>query len=135
MTSRKQRHRDHTGEKYGMLTVEKDLGSGGSNEGIRWLCRCKCGGTRIIYAKNLKYARDCGCRKARRMGDPPAVNQPCWSCEKYAGRCSWSKKNPEPVKGWDAVPTVKYQGRHDEMKSFAIFHCPEYVSDGTEGRL
>ncbi len=42
--------------------------------------------------------------------------QPCWTCKKCYGGCSWSRKDPEPVPGWDATPTVK----------------TEYEWDGTE---
>lgn len=29
--------------------------------------------------------------------------QPCWTCRKCYGDCSWSRKDPEPVPGWDAI--------------------------------
>lgn len=93
---------------------------------------CDCGKTRVVLAKNLKGTFSCGCaarRKAdRRHGHP----QPCWTCRNYAGGCSWSRKPPAPVKGWDATPTTKYQGNAGEFTPFAIHYCPEYVHDGTE---
>ncbi len=127
-------HKDHRGEKHGLLTVVKCLGNDSTGQGIRWLCKCKCGGKRIVYAKQLTSVKDCGCRRSRRKTDPVRTIQPCWTCEKYAGGCSWTRKNPAPIEGWDAVPTVKYQGRGGEMHSFAIRYCPEYVPDGTDGR-
>ena len=60
--------------------------------------------------------------------------QPCWTCKKCYGDCNWSKKDPEPVPGWDATPTEKKKcaGKKDEiMHSFAIHRCPEYEWDGT----
>ena len=92
-----------------MLVVDHCLGSG--PDGPKWLCVCDCGKTRVVLARNL---------------------QPCWTCRNYAGGCSWSQKYPEPVKGWDATPTTKYQGNAGEVTSFAIHYCPEYVPDGTE---
>lgn len=60
--------------------------------------------------------------------------QPCWTCNKYYGDCSWTKKKPEPVPGWDATPTVKFHGSGGGkycMHSYAIHSCPEYEWDGT----
>lgn len=60
--------------------------------------------------------------------------QPCWTCKKCYGDCSWTKKDPEPVPGWDATPTVKKKGDRKAgiMRSYAIHSCPEYEWDGTE---
>lgn len=60
--------------------------------------------------------------------------QPCWTCKKCHGDCSWSRKDPEPVPGWDATPTVKKKGGRKAgiMRSYAIHSCPEYEWDGTE---
>jgi hypothetical protein len=43
-------------------------------------------------------------------------------------------KDPEPVPGWDATPTVKKKGGRKAgiMCSYAIHSCPEYEWDGTE---
>ena len=59
--------------------------------------------------------------------------QPCWTCKKCYGGCSWSRKDPRPVFGWEATPTVK-KGSHTAsiMHSYAIHKCPEYEWDGTE---
>ncbi len=60
--------------------------------------------------------------------------QPCWTCKKCYGDCNWSKKDPEPVPGWDATPTLKVQKstkRIYYMRSYAIHKCPEYEWDGT----
>lgn len=48
--------------------------------------------------------------------------QPCWTCKKCHGDCSWSRKDPEPVPGWDATPTVKKKGGRKAgiMRSYAI---------------
>jgi hypothetical protein len=57
--------------------------------------------------------------------------QPCWTCTKYCGGCNWTKKDPEPVEGWEAAPTLKYY-RGYRLPSYAIHYCPEYEWDGTE---
>lgn len=124
---------DHTGERHGMLVVDHYVGSG--RLGPQWLCKCDCGRVRVVIARNLKYVYSCGCTRAHPRAKGNAQNtQPCWSCRKYAGKCSWSRKYPEPVEGWKATPTTKYQGTAGEVTSFAIHYCPEYVSDGTEGQ-
>lgn len=61
--------------------------------------------------------------------------QPCWSCRKCYGSCEWSKKDPRPIPGWEATPTVKKHSTQAKVhldRSFAIHYCPEYEWDGTE---
>lgn len=133
--SQRYRYKDHVGERHGLLTVVKRYDAEDTGGGVRWLCKCKCGGLRIVYSKYLNTVKDCGCGSKKRKGPVvPNIEQPCWSCQNYIDGCSWSRKEHLPVEGWDAVPTLKYQGRGGEMRSYAIISCPEYVSDGTEGR-
>ena len=54
------------------------------------------------------------------------AQQPCETCQKYAGGCSWSR-DFTPVLGWDATPTEKRGSV--VIHSYAIHHCPEYVPD------
>lgn len=71
--------------------------------------------------------------------------QPCWSCKKYAGGCSWTEVLDdgtvrfEPIPGWDAVPTVKSGScrgksgaKYAVIESYDIRYCPEYEDDGTD---
>lgn len=48
---------DYTGMKFGRLTVVK------KQEGSRakWVCRCECGNTKVLYASLLKVKKSCGC--------------------------------------------------------------------------
>lgn len=57
--------------------------------------------------------------------------QPCWTCSKYCGGCSWTKRDPEPVEGWEATPTVK-RNKGVASPYYAIHYCPEYEWGGTE---
>lgn len=131
------RYVDHAGERYGLLTVRQYMGTG-SDGCAKWLCDCDCGRQRTVSSKALAYVKSCGCQSTQteRRKHPvrKSAEQPCWSCKKYAGGCSWSRKNPEPVKGWKAVPTVKCQGNWFPIHSYEILYCPEYISDGTEHR-
>lgn len=59
--------------------------------------------------------------------------QPCWTCKKCYGGCSWSRKF-EPVPGWDATPTNKGtpgNGTGNYYESYDIHSCPEYENDGS----
>ena len=51
--------------------------------------------------------------------------QPCWTCKKYCGGCSWSK-NLTPVEGWAANPTTIHHEKGRIITSFEIISCPEY---------
>lgn len=53
------------GRKYGKLTVLELLDSNAQGQ-RRWLCRCDCGGTRIVTTGNLNAGRttNCGCKKS-----------------------------------------------------------------------
>lgn len=59
--------RDITGERFGLLTAVRDVGSK-PGCGRLWLCRCDCGGERIVPLGNLARegsgsgVRSCGCR-------------------------------------------------------------------------
>ena len=55
----------------------------------------------------------------------------CWTCQKAAGKCSWSK-NFTPVEGWVAIPTKIQDGKKYKTKeprylhSFDVYRCPEF---------
>lgn len=136
---KKRRHRtfiDHTGEKHGKLTVRERAGAGRSGH-VMWLCDCECGRTRIISSSSLRYVTSCGqCNgktPPRRSDAPNFSTQPCWSCQNYAGGCSWTRKEAQPVEGWKAEKSIRYRGyRENPVESWQIIWCPEYISDGTE---
>lgn len=52
---------DLTGNKYGMLTVIKEVER--SKHGRQWLCKCDCGNEKIVLGGNLKKnnTKSCGC--------------------------------------------------------------------------
>lgn len=56
------RYKDLTGQVFGKLTVREYAGSNNHGAAL-WLCDCKCGGTKIVSANNLKngYTKSCGC--------------------------------------------------------------------------
>ena len=66
--SRKQREsagaEDLAGQRFGELTVLCRAGNDRHSR-ARWLCRCSCGNTRIVYAMHLKegHTRSCGCKR------------------------------------------------------------------------
>lgn len=64
---------DITGQKFGRLTAVERVpnykyngergAAGESYKGAIWLCKCDCGGEKIVAAQNLKTGRtqSCGC--------------------------------------------------------------------------
>lgn len=62
-------------------------------------------------------------------------NQPCWTCKKACGGCSWSKcgenGRPQfaPVDGWKAIKTIKKHKGYEDMESYKILFCPEYEKE------
>lgn len=63
--------------------------------------------------------------------------QKCYTCQNYAGGCSWTEIDPEtdkvrfkPIPGWDATPTSRSVNGERIMESYDIRDCPQYVPDG-----
>lgn len=56
---------DRTGEIYGRLTVVEHVPNmpGARDTNARWLCRCECGNTKVVYGQDLKKGKvvSCGC--------------------------------------------------------------------------
>lgn len=52
---------DLTGQRFGRLTVSRRDANSGNQP--KWLCRCDCGGERIVFGVNLRFGRtnSCGC--------------------------------------------------------------------------
>lgn len=62
--------------------------------------------------------------------------QPCWTCKKCYGGCSWSNGTFTPVEGWKATPTKRaaqsFDGTPKFIYSYEIHYCPLYENDGSE---
>lgn len=58
---------DLTGKQFGRLTV-RSIAS--RNAGIRWLCRCECGGEATVLGQHLRAGRSasCGCLHREQLG-------------------------------------------------------------------
>lgn len=57
----------------------------------------------------------------------------CWHCKRSSAKpgdqCSWTC-NFQPVKGWDAVPTICDRHSHGVMShSYNVRHCPLYIRE------
>jgi hypothetical protein len=61
---------DRTGEKYGRLTVLEHVPNspGAKDTNARWLCRCDCGTTKVVYGQDLGRGKvvSCGCWNAEK---------------------------------------------------------------------
>lgn len=58
------------GNRYGMLVVvNREVSGKGGN--TRWLCKCDCGNTTIVYSSSLKrgYTKSCGCNMYNNRGN------------------------------------------------------------------
>lgn len=72
----------------------------------------------------MKYYRRNG---APRVEYTKAGFQPCWTCKKACGGCSWSQ-NFKPIAGWTAEKTF-IESNGDFAESYKIISCPEYIND------
>lgn len=55
----------------------------------------------------------------------------CWDCKRATGFCSWSR-DFEPVRGWEAEPTViKENGLAHSIDSYDVKRCPLFLKDRT----
>lgn len=56
---------DLTGQVFGYLTAIECLGK--KNHNVAWLCKCKCGNTKIVSSNNLMSGevQSCGCLKSK----------------------------------------------------------------------
>ena len=65
--------------------------------------------------------------------------QPCWTCKKAYGGCSWTEVMPdgsikfEPVAGWIAEKSTRSVCGRSVMESYKIEYCPEYEQEEPRG--
>jgi hypothetical protein len=119
---------DLRGQKYGRLTVLRNVGPGKNSNPV-WLCRCECGNsTRVTQGQLRHKTRSCGCLQreaARRSG----------LASRKHGACVGDKLTPEYL-AWRAMlnrcrkksgPTYKVYGARGIKvcrrweESFAVF--------------
>lgn len=53
----------------------------------------------------------------------------CWRCKKATGGCAWADCF-YPVKGWRAKELSLRIKKGKTLKTFVVYTCPEYISDG-----
>lgn len=53
--------------------------------------------------------------------------QPCWTCSKACGGCSWSRDGT-PIDGWKAKPTY-ISANVGYEQSYKVSYCPQYEND------
>lgn len=109
----------HIGDKYGMLTVVRKIGSNESGRVI-WECRCDCGNLTTAFTKYLHQAKNPNCGCYSRSGKKK-IEQLCWECKHATnayGACQWSA-SLKPVNGWTAE-RIKYNG----AETYTIKACP-----------
>lgn len=57
--------KDLTGQRFGKLVAVKDVEHCGDHKPVKWMCKCDCGGERIVDSQRLQSmaVTDCGCVK------------------------------------------------------------------------
>lgn len=108
------RRRDLTGQQFGRLTVVQLA----ADRPTRWLCRCVCGTTTIVWASALTSGntQSCGCLHRERNGTHRHVRTPTWrSWISMRDRCTRPNR-----------PSWKYYGGRgitvcERWESFAAF--------------
>lgn len=56
------RRSDPAGTQYGRLTVLQEWGRARNGAGLQrmWMCKCECGGRRLVTTAGLKWTKSCG---------------------------------------------------------------------------
>jgi hypothetical protein len=56
---------DLTGQRFGLLTAVKKVGKSVGCNGVQWLCKCQCGGSKVVGSVLLRRGKtsSCGCLK------------------------------------------------------------------------
>lgn len=114
---------DITGQKFGLLTVEKY--SYTKNKRVHWLCKCDCGTTKEVQTSYLKSGntKSCGCYKLSQTslimtkhGSSKTAEYSAWQGMK--GRCYRKKNKKYPIYGGRGI-TVCDQW----LESFDAFYA------------
>lgn len=115
---------DHTGEKFGKLTVLRRVEN--KNSRTRWLCQCECGNLTIAYSNMLINGthKSCGCYKNQRIKE---LN--------YKHGQSNARKRGQGTKmyeNWKGMKARCYYPKHKDYKYYGakgITVCDEWVHD------
>ena len=66
-------YKDLTGERFGMLTVLKQIPKPEhlKKQGVYWLCKCDCGKEHIVLTCNLTsgHTQNCGCIRRKKISE------------------------------------------------------------------
>lgn len=58
----------------------------------------------------------------------------CWNCANACGGCSWSDHwVHEPIEGWTAVRRDITNKFGENVESYIVFDCPEFIRDAYDG--
>ena len=94
---------DITGKRFGRLVAIEPTNERTKQGDIIWKCKCDCGNTSNVSAKNLKVVKSCGCShrkvdlKGKRYGSLVVVgwsdviknNKPTWECKCDCGKTTY----------------------------------------------
>ena len=98
-------------------------------ERVMKILKCKhCGKEFIKTQPARKFcSKTCAYLHSQQEYTQKHRGQPCWTCTKACGECSWSR-NLTPVKGWVAEKVPFKTGLVDKSNDYTykILECPEY---------
>ena len=85
----------------------------------------ECGKAFAAKSINRKFcSRKCKIQNGKHKQEEKA--QLCFNCSYATGGCSWSRQFV-PVQGWDAEPTIIRDSESDDISSFRIKSCPQFL--------
>jgi hypothetical protein len=101
---------DLVGQRFGRLLVLERAPASGPSRNARWLCRCDCGGEKIILSNSLRrgVTDSCGCSRpyAPHALPKPSVRKLCRYC--FAPLTNGAVYCDETCEDgqWAIIPTV-----------------------------
>lgn len=109
---------------------------------VKHLIKCKNCGKEFYLSKEHREYCSYECRyiaqtekqkKKKEKYQKQSSKQPCWTCQNFAGGCSWTRADEngalfQPVEGWVAEK-VPRDGEGTDSWGYKILECPEYVRD------
>ena len=95
---------DLTGQRFGLLTVVERVESIGNR--TAWLCRCDCGGERVVKTMHLREGKvtSCGCAKAARDANALGLHYVDGTCVEMLRKNTLRHNNKSGVTGVDWRP-------------------------------
>jgi hypothetical protein len=102
------RYKDRTGQRFGHLSVEADVGRT-SKGGVLWRCKCDCGQVTSVASSNLQngHTQSCGCLRNASLNEDQLARR----------RTHGMTRSPEYL-SWVAMIQRCTNANHEAFKSY-----------------